>query len=256
MAGQLTTHDDAVRSLEAHLLLEGLYRRYGMDFRRFEKTRVLRQLDQLVELHALTSISSLQEKVLHDPLFARSVIRALSVSASALFDSPSTLTAFGYAAVSMLRSSAWPLIWLPECSDPALVQAVVALLAEHGVMKKAQVFVTHSNEDVVREGRESMARVSADCAQGEVIFAHFDLTKGASFNEFHAIICQRPLADYDHELQRFVVNLFAESLCNFGLLQIDADGTAVSSLLGRRFRHILGDYGVFQREPAVAIAAS
>lgn len=255
MARQLTaTNHGAGRALEARLLLEGLYQQNGMDFRRYETTRVLVKLDELARRHELTSISALQEKVLHDSKFARLVIRDLSLSASSLFGSPSAVTAFGYAAVPMLRSSAWPLIWLPECSDPALVKAVVGVLTEHDIMKKTQLFVTHSNENLVMEGRELAAAAPA-CVQGEVIFEHFDLTKGASFNEFNAIICQRPLADYEHDLQASIIGLFAESICNFGVLQIDAEGTALNSVFGRRFRQILSDYGVFQREPGLPAAA-
>jgi chemotaxis protein methyltransferase CheR len=53
--------------IEIELLLEGIFRHYGFDFRSYAYASIRRRLWKRIEEDGLTSISALQERVLHQP---------------------------------------------------------------------------------------------------------------------------------------------------------------------------------------------
>ena len=55
-----------LEEIEFQLLIEGIYRHYGYDFRDYAPTSLKRRIMNFVQLEKLKTISGLQEKVLHD----------------------------------------------------------------------------------------------------------------------------------------------------------------------------------------------
>ena len=53
--------------IEIELLLEGIFRHYGFDFRAYAYASIRRRLWKRIEEEGLASISALQERVLHEP---------------------------------------------------------------------------------------------------------------------------------------------------------------------------------------------
>ena len=53
--------------IEIELLLEGIFRHYGFDFRAYAYASIRRRLWKRIEEEGLSSISALQERVLHEP---------------------------------------------------------------------------------------------------------------------------------------------------------------------------------------------
>ncbi len=269
-----------VGQLETKLLAEAVYRRYGLDFRGFERTGLERKLGALQQGAGLDNISALQGKVLHDEVFARSAMRTLSASASDFFTSPQCFMALRCAALPLLRSASWPVIWVAECGDPSLVIALAVMLEEEGLLGKTQLFVTSANDSLLAEvsaltfdaatlavrneghfrsgGRGSLADY-CELADGvyrlrenmrhNIVWGQYDLASDASFNEFHMVVCQRPLREFDHVLQRRALSLFSESLCNFGILQVEPPSDILSSEFAKAFTSVLSEQGVYRRLP-------
>jgi chemotaxis protein methyltransferase CheR len=281
MAGPLTAADaSAVAQLETSLLVEGLYRRYGVDFRGFEPLGLERKLDAFAALQGMDSISALQGKVLHDPAFARMAMRHLSAGASAFLTTPACFMAMRCAALPVLRSASWPVIWLAECGDPALVVQLVVMLEEEGLLGKTQLFVTSANDALLAEvatlalacermdahdalhlkggGRHPLREycerdgehftLRADLRHN-IVWGQYDLASDASFNEFHLIVCQRPLKDFDLALQRRALGVFRQSLCNFGILQVEPPSDVLGNEFAKDFTCLLGEQGVYRRLP-------
>ena len=63
-----------VEDVEINLLLEGLYRVYGFDFREYSRPSIKRRLLELMRGEKLDTISAYQDRLLHDD---RSVERLL-----------------------------------------------------------------------------------------------------------------------------------------------------------------------------------
>jgi|CXWL01.1.fsa_nt_gi chemotaxis protein methyltransferase CheR len=246
MAGPLTAPDDsALAQLETSLFVEGVYRRYGVDFRGFEAAAFGRRLGALLASSGTATISALQGRVLHDVDFARDAMRHLSASASDFFTSEQCFTVMRCAALPVLRSASWPLIWVAECGDARLLKRLTAMLGEEGLLGKTQVFVTNANDDLLAE-----VAAQAGCeAHHNIVFGQYDLASDASFNEFHLVLCQRPLKDFDVALQRRALGLFSESLCNFGILQVEPPSDVLGNEFGKAFGCLLGEQGLYRRLP-------
>jgi len=279
MGEQVQLHDGVV-DIETDLLVECLYRRFGVDYRGFERDALAHRLAAFCELEAIACISSLQGRILREPELARRARSFASESPSDFMTSAIPFTALRCAALPVLRSASWPGIWVAECGDPALVIQLAAMLEEEGLLDKSQLYVTNANEDVMLEVsqlRLDLARLaSCDeqhrkaggrqplgsyCEEHEggvrlkpelgrnIVWAQHDLASDASFMEFHLIACQRPLRDLGPALQLRALGVFSESLANFGILQIEPPASIAPSELGRNFICLLAEQGIYRRSP-------
>jgi chemotaxis protein methyltransferase CheR len=238
--------------LEIDLLLQGVYHRYGFDFREYERGPLKGKLHSLLHAHSISSISALQDRILHDPQMGETFLCELNVRASALFDDPEHIRLLRKVAVPWLRSHPSPKIWIADCVSAEDLCTLAILLDEEKIYDKTQIFATGSNDMLLREastGGVARARI-IECAENHrqsggsgllsdyfgvdseravmlprlranITWAQFNLQTDASFNEFQMIICRRVLADFGATLQRRALHLFHESLPMFGLLSID-----------------------------------
>lgn len=55
-----------LEDIEINLLLEGIYRYYGFDFRNYSRVSITRRIWHIAYIEGVKSISALQDKVLHD----------------------------------------------------------------------------------------------------------------------------------------------------------------------------------------------
>ena len=63
-------HGD-LEDIELSLLLEGVFRQYGFDFREYAPASLRRRVWRRVFAEGLQTISALQDKLLHDPEIGR-----------------------------------------------------------------------------------------------------------------------------------------------------------------------------------------
>lgn len=266
--------------LETELFAEAAYRRYGVDLRGFDREWLLERLTTFQERRMTASISTLQGDILHDSSVARAAFSFVSQNEGSFFTRPTSFMALRCAALPLLRSTAWPVLWIAECADSALLVQLVIMLEEEGLLPRTQLFVTNANEDVLSqvaslhldvptflERDEQNAKGGGqaplhnyfeqtgtgytlqDRLRENIVWSQHDLTADASFNECHLVICQRALTHYSIDLRKRALGLFAESLCNFGILQIDSSSEPVSQDLMRDFICLLGEQGIYKRTP-------
>ena len=68
VAGPTTpSQPSSTEELELELLLEGIFRRYGYDFRGYAGASLKRRLWKRMALDGLPTLTSLLDRVLHDP---------------------------------------------------------------------------------------------------------------------------------------------------------------------------------------------
>src|SRR5262245_18479603 len=80
--------------VEVDLLLEGVFRHYGFDFRSYAYASLKRRLWKRIEAEGLGTISQLQNLVLHDTDAMERLLLDLSVTVSAMFRDPNFYVAF------------------------------------------------------------------------------------------------------------------------------------------------------------------
>jgi chemotaxis protein methyltransferase CheR len=244
---------DEVDEIELALLLEGVYRRYGFDFREYAPASLRRRVWRRVHAEGLTTISALQDKLLHDPNCMERLLLDLSINVTAMFRDPTFYVAFREKVVPLLRTYPFTRIWVAGCSTGEEVYSLAILLQEEDVYERTRVYATDINESVLERARAGVFPLDKmreytqnyikaggtrafseyylakyDGAQFQrslvenVVFAQHNLVSDRSFNEFNVIVCRNVMIYFDRALQQRVHGLFYESLMTFGVLALGA----------------------------------
>src|SRR5437870_10569508 len=94
----------SVEDIEIDLLLEGIFRQYGFDFRNYARSSLKRRVRNFIRDERLGSVSLLQDRILHDPAWLNRFVYGLSVNVSAMFRDPHFYIAFRNEVVPLLRT--------------------------------------------------------------------------------------------------------------------------------------------------------
>src|ERR671937_1833864 len=247
-ARQTELRDD-LEEIELHLLLEGVYRRYGFDFREYAPASLRRRVWRRMRAEGRTTIAGLTEKLLHDSATMERLLLDLSINVTSMFRDPSFYVAFRRAVVPLLRTYPYTRIWVAGCSTGEEVYSLAILLQEEGLYERTRIYATDLNESVLERARagvfplEKMQEythnyiraggtrafseyyvAAYDGAQFDrslienVVFAQHNLVSDRSFNEFNVIVCRNVMIYFDRSLQNHVHGLFYESLAHLGVL--------------------------------------
>lgn len=237
--------------LEIGLLLEGVYRQYGFDFRQYAKASLRRRLWRRVYAEGLKTISGLQEKVLHDPSAMERLLLDLSINVTSMFRDPGFFAAFRGKVVPVLRTYPFLRIWNAGCSTGEETYSLAILLKEVGLYDRSRIYATDINEVVLHSAAEGIYPLSKmqeytenylsaggtrsfsdyyraayegahfDRSLSEnIVFAQHNLVSDRSFNEFHVVVCRNVMIYFDRSLQERVHQLFLDSLTPFGVLAL------------------------------------
>jgi chemotaxis protein methyltransferase CheR len=258
------THANELEDLEIQLLLEGVYRYYGFDFRNYAMASLKRRIINAVLAEKLTSISSLQDKILHDRACMERFLLGLSVNVTSMFRDPHFYVAFRNKIVPLLRTYPFIRIWHAGCSTGEEVYSMAILLWEEGLYDRCRIYATDMNEAVLRKakagifplksmqeytqlyqlagGKQDFSKYYTADYDGAIfqsflkqnaIFAVHNLVTDASFNEFNVILCRNVLIYFNSTLQDRVHKLLYESLKIFGVLGLGKQ----ESLLGTPYEN-------------------
>src|SRR5690348_13888179 len=150
---QAAQQREDVDDIELALLLEGVYRRYGFDFREYAPASLRRRVWRRVHAEGFTTISALQNKLLHDPACMERLLLDLSINVTAMFRDPAFYVAFRKEVVPMLRTYPFTRIWVAGCSTGEEVYSLAILLQEAGVYERTRIYATDINQVVLERAR-------------------------------------------------------------------------------------------------------
>src|SRR5450759_1001167 len=88
--------------IEIELLLEGIFRHYGFDFRSYAYASIRRRLWKRIEAEGLGTVSALQEVILHQPQMMEKLLLDLSINVTAMFRDPTFYQTFRDRVVPLL----------------------------------------------------------------------------------------------------------------------------------------------------------
>src|SRR5919199_3920368 len=142
-----------LENIELELLLEGVYRHYGFDFREYAPASLKRRLWRRIHAEGLTSVSGLQEKVLHDSACMERLLLDLSINVTAMFRDPTFYVALREKVVPLLRTYPFTRVWVAGCSTGEEVYSLAILLQEEDVYDRARIYATDINEAVLDRAR-------------------------------------------------------------------------------------------------------
>jgi chemotaxis protein methyltransferase CheR len=274
------TRSEALEDVEIELLLEGIYRHYGYDFRNYAVASLKRRVKQRVREEKLNTISGLKELVLHNREAMEGLVHTLSISVSSMFRDPGLYKSFRQNVVPLLRTYPFIRVWHAGCATGEEVYSMAILLHEEGLYERSRLYATDMNESVLRRAREGiyalkdMRQYTADYQRGggtgefseyytaeydsaifrpwlrkNVVFAQHNLATDGVFNEFHVILCRNVLIYFNPELQARVHRLFLGSLERFGFLCLGSKETLKFSPYEHAYAEIDAVEKIYRRLP-------
>jgi chemotaxis protein methyltransferase CheR len=238
-----------LEDIEIRLLIEGVYRYYGFDFRNYAPASLKRRIRNVLAAEKLSSISVLQDRILHEPGFIDRFLLGVTVNVTSMFRDPSFFVVFRERVVPILRTYPFIRIWHAGCSTGQEVYSMAILLQEAGIYHRCRIYATDTNESALRQAKSGIyplefmqeytqlylkaggmrsfseyytaaydSAIFQSSLKENVIFSQHNLVTDRSFNEFNVILCRNVLIYFDRLLQRQVHQLFYDSLCSFGIL--------------------------------------
>lgn len=230
------------------LLLEGVFRKYGYDFRDYNHASIHRRIQKAMMDERLNTPTALLHRILEDSVCMERFLHTVTIHVTGMFRDPEFYAAFRKQVAPHLRTYPFVRVWCPGCSTGEEVYSLAILLREEGI-KKFLLYGTDLSEEAIDKARQGIMPLAHMRAQSEnylrsggksslsdyytasydnailvnsfkdnFVFAQHDLVSGASFNEFQVILCRNVLIYFNARLSARVHTLLYESLCPFGFL--------------------------------------
>jgi chemotaxis protein methyltransferase CheR len=267
-----------LEELELRLLLDAVFQFYGFDFRDYAPSSLRRRVRHLVRDEGVSTISALQDRVLHDPATLPRLVQGLSVSVTSMYRDPGFFRAFRQRVVPVLRTYPMVRIWHAGCSTGEEVYSMAALLEEEGLYDRCRIYATDMNEAALQKAaagsfplaamREHTARYLAAGGRRSfseyysvrdrdavfhrrlrrnVVFAQHNLVTDRSFNEFNAILCRNVLIYFNRSLQERVHRLLYESLGRLAFLGLGSKETVQFTPFERSYQVIDPAHKIYRK---------
>ena len=264
--------------IEIELLLEGIFRHYGFDFRAYAYASIRRRLWKRIEEEGLPSVSALQERVLHEPEMMEKLLLDLSINVTSMFRDPGFYVAFREHVVPLLRTYPFIRIWHAGCATGEEVYSMAILLEEEGLYERSRSYATDINEVVLQKaksgifpldrmqeytenyiaagGKRSFSDYYIAKYDGalfhpsltkNVVFSQHNLVTDRSFSEFNVILCRNVLIYFDKTLQARVLTLFYDSLAMFGVLALGSKESLRFSPYEECYEQINGPEKIYRK---------
>lgn len=267
-----------LEAIEIRALLDAIYEHYSLDFREYALGSLRRRLWVRAEAEGATTISGLQERVLHDPACMERLLLGLSINVTAMFRDPSFYRVFRAKVVPLLRTYPFIRIWNAGCSTGEEVYSMAILLQEEGLYERTRIYATDINETVLEKAQAGVFALDkmraytknyieaggtrafseyyssgydgatfARSLLDNVVFAQHNLVQDRSFNEFNVITCRNVMIYFAKPLQERVHGLFHESLGRFGVLALGRRESLGASAHGACYEELDGAEKLYRR---------
>ncbi len=226
----------------------------------------------------ISTISGLQDRLLHDERALAQFIIAMGGGSSTLFNDPLFLHAFATNVIPLLQTYTFIRVWVPGSGTGGDAFSVAALLKEAGLLERSVVYATcvsevavaiaknatyeqRSEADFIALAREAgitgplsdsfivseHQATPREDLRASVMFARHNPVEDGSINEFHAIVARGLLPLFNGAVQFRIHKLFYESLMHFGFLGLGHNETLANTVHERAFRKVVADQPIFRR---------
>jgi chemotaxis protein methyltransferase CheR len=240
---------DKLENFEVTLLLSAIEHRWGYDFNGYARAFIKRRIRRTLNRCHLQHVSELIPRVLHEPAFIQGLVQDISIPVTEMFRDPPIWKALREQIFPMLRT--WPYfkIWHAGCATGNEVYSMAIMLEEAGLLKRATIYATDFNNDVLQKAREGIyplnemqaasrnylkaggqhslnlyyhaqgsgAQINASLRES-IVWANHNLTVDRVFGEMNLILCRNVLIYFSKPLQNHALELFTASLTDGGYL--------------------------------------
>ncbi len=264
MTTKMPTHLRA----ELGQLVEAVSSLSGMDFRRYQRSALLRRVLSAVDQEGAGSIAELVSKVRSDRDCLQRLRAAMMLHVTSLFRDDRYYREVRKS-ISFLATYPSPQLWVAACSTGAEVMSYRILLHEAGLAQRCRVYATDLSEAALQQAQAGqfdghlLAEYEHNYLQAggqrqltdyctltgghwqfnaalldNVVFGVHNLLTDASFNDFQFISCRNVTMYFDPQGQSHVHSLLHQSLRPFGYLGLGLSESLLHSPHREDYRQI------------------
>jgi chemotaxis protein methyltransferase CheR len=230
-------------------MLEAVHRVSGFDFREYAPALIKRRVADRLRTENVGTVSGLQERLLHTPGAMERFIEAVTHSPSSPFADPDFFAELRTYVLPRLRTFPFVRVWIAGCGAGDDAYALAILFKEAAVGHRVRIYATDAVEGAleraragklaVREFDDFQNRYAAaggtrffedyvEKTGGElayrpglrenIVFAQHNIVVDGSFNEFHLVVMQHVLSQFNRTLAYRAHKIAYESLVRLGII--------------------------------------
>ena len=274
-----TERAQELERLEIELLVTGLHRHWGYDFRHYAPASLRRRIRHAMKHEGVATVSELQLRVLHDRGALDRFLRTLTVHVTSMFRDSDFYRTMRKHVVPQLRTYPFVRIWHAGCSTGEEAYSLAILLHEEGIYDRCRIYATDISDSILERARKGIfpldamrryteayhraggvgdfssyyvadadSAIMASHLRRNILFSAHNLASDGSFNEFNLICCRNVMIYFDDELRLRVHQLLLDSLVRFGYLAVGKKESLDHGPIARFFEPVAGgDTRVYRR---------
>ena len=249
---------------------------HGFDFSSYTPASLKRRITRIMQLQHL-SVFDLRTLLTNNSEYFESFLIEVTVNVTEMFRDPQFYRSVKENVLPYLKSYQRVKIWNAGCSTGEELYSFAILMAEENLYERCFLYGTDINSDVLEVAKNGIydlqkmklyaenfsktgtiyslsdyytakydAASISHSLRKNILFSVHNLASDTVFNEFQLISCRNVLIYFNEELQKRVIDLFYESLANFGFLCLGSKETLRSSEADR-FKVIDKKNNIYQK---------
>jgi chemotaxis protein methyltransferase CheR len=271
-----SSHPETITYDQLTELVELIRQIHGFDFGDYSSASLKRRVTRIMQLQKL-ELFDLRTLLTNNPDYFESFLIEVTVNVTEMFRDPSFYKSLCAEVIPYLRSYQRIKVWNAGCSTGEELYSFAILFSEAKLYDRTFLYGTDINNDVLEYAKhgiydlqkmklyaENYNKTGAkhtlsdyytakyDAAKinhslkNNVLFSVHNLASDGVFNEFQLISCRNVLIYFNSELQKRVIDLFYNSLANFGFLCLGSKETLRNNEIGR-FKVIDKKNNIYQK---------
>ncbi|WP_285059090.1 CheR family methyltransferase [Pedobacter ginsengisoli] len=258
-----SSHPETITYEQLSDLINLIRHTHGFDFSDYSAASLKRRVTRIMQLQKL-DLLDLRTLLTNNADYFESFLIEVTVNVTEMFRDPSFYQSLTSHVIPYLRSYQRIKIWNAGCSTGEELYSFAILFSEENLYDRTFFYGTDINNDVLEYAKngiyalEKMKQYSEnyhktgthhtlsdyytakyDAAKinrslkKNVLFSVHNLASDGVFNEFQVISCRNVLIYFNTDLQNRVIDLFYNSLANFGFLCLGSKETLRYNEIGR-----------------------
>jgi chemotaxis protein methyltransferase CheR len=249
---------------------------HGFDFSDYSAASLKRRVTRIMQLQKL-SLFDLRTLLTNDADYFESFLIEVTVNVTEMFRDSPFYQALATHVIPYLRSYQRIKVWNAGCSTGEELYSFAILFSEENLYDRTFFYGTDVNNEVLEYAKNGIYELQKmklysenyqktgtlhtlsdyytakyDAAKinrvlkKNVLFSVHNLASDGVFNEFQVISCRNVLIYFNTDLQKRVIELFYNSLANFGFLCLGSKETLRNNEIGR-FKIIDKKNNIYQK---------